>query len=110
MGRKETEIGHAVMLAAPEYGAVLWRNNVGTFRAMYNDAKIRCGLPTGSGDYVGMMPDGRFLSVETKTEKGRIQDNQIRWRDMINKRGGVAFIARSVDEFREKIKSHLRTG
>ncbi len=74
--------------------------------------RIRFGLAVGSGDLIGyrrvtITPDmvGRevavFLSVEVKTAKGPVREEQYRWADHINSVGGVAVIARSLEQAQE---------
>jgi hypothetical protein len=40
------------------------------------------------------MPDSRFLAIEVKPEKERVALHQQEFIDLINPRGGVAFVAR----------------
>ena len=49
------------------------------------------------------MPDGRFLAVEVKAEKGRVAPHQQDFIDSINARGGLAFVARSVDDIESRL-------
>lgn len=86
----------------------VFRNNVG--KAKTSDGRyIVYGLHVGSGDLVGwqtvtITPDmvgqkfARFLSVEVKTPSGRIRHEQYVWQNNVNAAGGVAVIARSVDD------------
>jgi hypothetical protein len=47
---------------------------------------------------VGLTPEGRFLAVEVKTRTGRPTKEQLTFIDAINKQGGIAGIARSVED------------
>lgn len=59
---------------------------------------IRFGLP-GSADIFGIMqPSGRFLAIEVKAPKGRVTEEQKRFLGMVRAMGGVAIVARSVEE------------
>ena len=69
-----------------------WRNNTGAYKA--DGRWIRYGHP-GSGDILGLLPDGRFLSVECKTEAGRQSKTQKLFQKMIERNGGVYLLARS---------------
>ena len=71
--------------------------------------RLAFGLTKGSGDLIGyrvvtVTPEmvGRriavFTSAEVKTDAGRERDEQIAWREHINSVGGVAFVARRVDQ------------
>lgn len=44
------------------------------------------------------MPDGRFLAIEVKAAKGKVSPHQQLFLDEIRARGGVAFVARAIDE------------
>lgn len=74
-------------------GVRVWRNNVGvdTMRG------IRYGLGVGSPDLVGIAW-GRFVGLEVKTPTGRVSKEQTMWLDMVRRFGGVAGVARSVDD------------
>ena len=82
-----------------------WRNNTGAVKK--NGGFIRYGYP-GSSDILGILPDGRFLAVECKRERGgRLSEKQKEFLDTINKNGGVAVCVNSVTELDKIIKSEL---
>lgn len=60
----------------------------------------RTGLAVGSADLIGLVPpSGRFIAIECKRPKGgRVTERQRAWLDVVRRCGGVAGIARSVDE------------
>ena len=60
--------------------------------------RLHAGLCVGSSDIIGITPDGRFLAVEVKTKTGRVSDEQQRFIDAVRRKGGVAGVARSVEE------------
>lgn len=86
----------------------LFRNNVGATR----DAKgrlIRYGLAKGSADLIGWITRkinqedigktiAQFVSIEVKSQTGKPRPDQIAWQDIVNKAGGCAGIARSVED------------
>lgn len=77
-----------------------------------NPRKVRCGLAVGSGDLIGgVTHDGimRFLSIEVKSPNGRLSTGQFRWMCMVNKHGGIAFVARSVDQAEHELLAALAT-
>jgi len=47
--------------------------------------------------------EGKFVAIEVKSAKGRPSPDQIKFIDNVNKHGGIAFIARSWDEVKEKL-------
>ena len=79
----------------------LFRNNVGVCL----DTGVRYGLLPGSGDAIGyrsvvVSPDmvgkkiAQFVSVEFKSERGRLSAEQKRWIDNVNDAGGDASVVR----------------
>ncbi len=126
---KETDIMKSQMLALSNEGLRVFRNNVGeawagkaiqsgTVIVMQKPYRIKYGLCDGSGDIIGIMPltitpdmvgnkIGVFVSVETKTKKGRLQDNQKKFREMVNSLGGIGLVCRSVDDCIKGIKEWI---
>jgi hypothetical protein len=105
----EQSVQQAIRLALGTHpGIKVFRNNVGAFKAP-DGRVIRYGLITGSGDLIGwrtvtITPDmvgtriAQFVSVEVKTPKGVVRPEQAVWADNVRKAGGIAVIARSVDD------------
>jgi len=93
----EANTQRLIMVALSEAGCLIWRNNCGVLK---NEAgiPIRFGLCVGSSDLIGITPDGRFLAVEIKTKTGRVRPEQQQFIDAIRRKGGIAGIARSVDD------------
>ena len=64
-------------------------------------------IPThtrGVSDIIGCIPKtGRFLAIEVKRPGGKPTQEQQQFIDTINAAGGLAFVARSVDEVAECI-------
>lgn len=56
------------------------------------------GMPRGLPDIIGVWKDGQILAIEVKTPRGVASDEQKRFIEMINQSGGLAFVARSVDD------------
>lgn len=90
----------------------VFRNNVGLAK-FPNGSVVKYGLATGSADLIGWRSVtitqemvGKtvavFLSVECKAPKGRLTDKQTAWMEAVNKAGGIAVVAKSVDDI-----SHL---
>lgn len=79
-----------------------WRNNSGAYK---DKARfIRYGK-TGSSDFLGICPDGRFLAVECKRPvNGVLSASQREFLDAINRNGGVGIIVRSAEELNNQLK------
>lgn len=84
---------------------------------IYNARPVNFGLVTGSADLIGwhqrtITEDdlGKqiaiFLSVETKTLKGRITNAQEAWAKAVNLSGGIGLISKTTLEFVEQLKQH----
>lgn len=91
-------------------GLRVFRNNVGAIKDR-NNRLVRYGLVTGSADLIGWQSVviteamvgqrfARFLSVEVKTPTGRLSPEQETWQAAVQKAGGIAVVARSVDDIK----------
>ena len=86
----------------------LHRNNTGTLRDA-NGRPVQFGLAKGSSDLIGwttrtITPDmvgqriAVFTSIEVKTATGRLRPEQRQWLDAVAAAGGIAGVARSVED------------
>lgn len=75
-------------------GAMAWRNNTGAMKTLKGYVKF--GQP-GSGDIFALYR-GRFYSIEVKTGKDRVRDNQRDWIEAIQAHGGIAIVVRDVGD------------
>jgi len=104
----ERKIQSEIQLAA-NGPARLWRNNVGALRDQRGQL-VRYGLCPGSSDLIGLRqvtitPDmvGQTLAVFTAIEvkdQGRLTEQQRAFITMVQQAGGMAGVARSVDDAR----------
>ncbi|HUT62126.1 MAG TPA: VRR-NUC domain-containing protein [Phycisphaerae bacterium] len=78
----------------------IWRANCGVARI--GRRTVRFGIP-GQADLTGIAPDGRRLEIEVKSERGRLSDDQERFRDLIRRFGGIHIVARSVHDVYEQL-------
>jgi len=107
---KESQLQSLILLALSKAGCKVWRcetagawvgrtiHRVGDTVTLADARMIHAGLTKGGSDIIGIAPDGRFLAVEVKTETGRVRPEQTVFLDVVRKAGGIAGIARSVDE------------
>ena len=86
----------------------MFRNNTGTLRDQHG-RPVTFGLCKGSADLIGwrtltITPDmvgqqvAVFTSIEVKTPTGRVQPEQKQWLEAVQAAGGIAGIARSVED------------
>lgn len=97
-GAKEADVLSAVLALLHLHPSVGWcrRMNVGAVEA--GDRYIKFGF-VGCSDIIGQMKDGRFLAIEVKREKGgKASDAQLKFIYAVQKYGGVAGVAHSVDD------------
>ncbi len=88
----------------------LWRNNTGCLKDNRGQL-VRFGLAPGSSDLIGLRrvtvrPEdvGRelavFVAIEVKDARGRASPDQDRFIEVVRDLGGLAGVARSVDDAR----------
>ncbi len=84
-----------------------WRNNSGKmpYSSKGKDYMVQMG-PTGSPDIIGILPDGKFLGIEVKGTGGVVSSSQTIFLDHINKLGGLAFVAYSIDDVVKHFKAN----
>ena len=83
-------------------GIYSWRNNTGA-------VKIYAVIKLWAGDILGILPDGRFLAVECKREKGGvISDLQKQFLKQIQDNHGVACVVHSAKELQDVISRETK--
>ena len=71
---------------------------------------VTYGLCVGSADLVGLvLPFGRFLAIEVKTDQGRATPEQEQWIAIVRNFGGAAGVARSVEDAMALVEEARRT-
>ena len=81
-----------------------WRQNSGAFMAKSGNW-VKCCSIKGVSDILGVLPDGRFLAVECKSEAGgRLSPEQREFLMNVNANGGLGLVVRSVGELAEALK------
>jgi len=104
----EQRIQQEIRIACGNGSTRLFRNNTGTLRDQ-NGRPVQFGLCKGSADLIGwkrvtITPDmvgqqvAVFTSIEVKTPTGRIRPEQQQWLDAVQAAGGIAGVARSVED------------
>lgn len=84
------------------HGVFCWaQKNGGTYdpvQGVFRRNTTMKGVP----DILGVIPsDGRILAIELKSKTGRVSPEQRAFLDQIVKDGGVAGVARSIDEVKQ---------
>ena len=117
----ETKLQNSVMLALSQAGCTIWRNETaggwvgrpvhreGQLVTLANARMIQAGLCKGSSDLIGITPVtitqemvgqtlGVFTAPEIKTPTGRTTQEQDRFLAAVRAAGGIAGVARSVED------------
>ena len=81
----EAEVTKAIRSTLKTLGVFHWKVHQGL------------GSVPGVPDILGCYK-GKLLGIEVKTRRGTLSDHQRRFIDQINREGGIAFVARSIDD------------
>jgi hypothetical protein len=112
----EQQIQQHIRIACSTGDTRLFRNNTGTLRDA-NGRPVQFGLCKGSADLIGwkqvtVTPEmvgqqvAVFTSIEVKTPTGRMRPEQQQWLDTVKAAGGIAGIARSVEDALRIMTAH----
>ena len=104
----EQQIQQHIRLTCSTGATRLFRNNTGTLRDQHG-RPVSFGLCKGSADLIGWTTRtitqemvgqqvAVFTSIEVKAASGRLRPEQRQWLDAVQAAGGVAGVARSVDD------------
>jgi hypothetical protein len=104
----EQQIQQHIRLTCSTGATRLFRNNTGTLRDQHG-RPVSFGLCKGSADLIGwrtvtITPEmvgqqvAVFTSIEVKTPTGRVKPEQQQWLDAVQAAGGIAGVARSVED------------
>ena len=102
----ETNLMHSIMLA--DHGCRLFRNQTGALKDQ-TGRLVRFGLCKGSSDLIGfksitITPEmvgkkiAAFVAIEVKTASGKPTPEQLNFVNRVKELGGIAGIARSVED------------
>ena len=110
MSNNETKLQQEIRLAIGKIPTLrLFRNQVGQLPDPRTGRYVQLGLAKGSSDLIGFkkikitkdmigQEIAQFVSIEIKTEKGKLTTQQNNWLNFINKSGGITGVARSIKD------------
>lgn len=116
MANAETDLQQRIRLALGTHpDARLFRNQVGSLPDPRTGRPVQFGLARGSADLIGwrtitITPEmvgqrlAVFTSIEVKTERGRVRPEQHAWLSTVQQSGGIAGIARSVQDANDLVR------
>ena len=104
----EQQIQQQIRLTCSRGPVRLMRNNTGTLRDQHG-RPVSFGLAKGSSDLIGWktvtvtedmigQQVAVFTSIEVKSPTGRLRPEQQQWIDAVQAAGGIAGVARSVED------------
>ena len=104
-GKYEKVIENDILRFLNGIGVFCWKNqSVGVydparkvFRRKYNRYHIN-----GTSDILGIY-QGKPLAIEVKSDRGVVSDEQKKFIFLFKEHGGIAFVARSVDDVRREL-------
>lgn len=95
----ESQLTPDILIALNDPDLVVWRNNIG-LAWMRNGTPVKFGVGgPGGADYIGTYR-GRFIAVELKTPVGRQSKEQRQYQQLVERKGGIYRILRSVEDAR----------
>ena len=106
----ERIVEHHILTLLRARGIFSWKNVTGGYwdpvRKIFRKQSSPFAI-NGTSDILGILPTGKFLAIEVKSKTGRASPEQIKFINTINDHGGIAFIARSVDDVMEKLNGYV---
>ena len=110
MSNQETVLQQNIRLALGQHSNLrLFRNETGKLPDPRTGQWVRFGLAKGSSDLIGfktikITPEmigqeiAQFVSLEIKTERGKLTDIQENWLQKVKSSGGIVGVARTVKD------------
>ena len=116
MANSETKLQQEIRLALGTIPSLrLFRNQVGQLPDPRTGRYVQFGLAKGSSDLVGfktikITPEmigqevAQFVSIEIKTERGKLTEVQENWLQKVKSSGGIVGVARSIQDALKIVK------
>lgn len=105
MGAKENVVQRSVISRLKLLRVPHFRNNTGVawLKGAGGQQRPVAFGARGWPDIVAVLPDGKFLGVECKSETGKQSPEQRDVQEMIDRSGGLYLLVRSADDFDRQI-------
>ena len=116
VANSETKLQQEIRLALGTIPSLrLFRNQVGHLPDPRTGRYVQFGLAKGSSDLVGfktikITPEmigqevAQFVSIEIKTERGKLTEVQENWLQKVHDSGGIVGVARSIQDALKIVK------
>lgn len=99
----EKDVQKAILEWLQWKGYFVWKNHTTGIYNKKGGGFIPAGM-TGVSDILGVLEGGRFLAIEVKKPGGHLSHNQQIFLYEVNKRGGLAFMASSIEDVELKLE------
>jgi hypothetical protein len=93
----ERDVLPGVLKALQLHHRVAWAQRMNVVAQKIDDRFVRAGFK-GLSDIIGQLKDGRLLAVEVKRPGGMPTAAQVEFLGLVDRSGGIAFVARSIDD------------
>jgi hypothetical protein len=101
--KQETAVVREILEYLARRGIMAWRCQSGIVRVKRGWMHL---APKGTADIVGVLPGGRFLAVEVKTDDGDLEPSQVEWWARIIAAGALYVLARGIEDVEEALPGH----
>lgn len=101
----EGKIQRECLVVISKHGGIPLRLQSGLFYTA-NGTPVQIGI-NGLPDSLALLPNGRAVFMEFKTEKGQLRDDQKRFIEELKKLGFEAYVVRSKEEAEKICKAKL---
>lgn len=98
----EGEIKRNICEWLQAHGIFFWVQQAGKIPGRINRSRF---LRNGVSDILGVWK-GRLLAIEVKAPKGKTSPEQEEFLRLVNDRGGIGFVARSVEDVEIQLSPH----
>jgi len=106
-GKKESSVLQECLRVLRELNIYAWRQNTGAFKTPAGH--FFRSSQAGVSDILGCLPNGRFLAVECKREKGGILSyKQKAFLEKIDSNGGLAIVSNNAEKLKEILLQELK--
>ena len=106
--KHEASVSIEIRKALRAHPLVAWTTRINRGVAFYGERgerRVPFNYMPGISDRIGQLKDGRFLAVEVKAPGEIPSQEQQDFIDLVNRNGGVAFVARAAEDVIKTLES-----
>jgi hypothetical protein len=103
--KSEMSVLNEIRLYLSKRGIISLRLNVGKIKT--SDGRFfSTGLSPGVSDLLAILPDGKCLFIECKSERGKASKAQLNFLDAVKRQNAYGLIASSVEQVMDYLSEH----